>query len=42
MSTAAVMRFAHEEYLARERVAEYKNEYGDGLIVAMDGGQPHP
>jgi Uma2 family endonuclease len=37
MSTAAVQRYTPEDYLTRERTAEYKNEYVNGFIVAMTG-----
>ena len=30
--------YTREEYLAREEIAEYKNEYYDGEIFAMAGG----
>jgi Uma2 family endonuclease len=37
MPTAALKRYTPEEYLARERTAEFKSEYIDGQIVAMSG-----
>jgi Uma2 family endonuclease len=42
MATAALTRYTPEEYLAIDRMAEFKSEYIDGRIVAMTGGQwPH-
>jgi Uma2 family endonuclease len=42
MSTAALNRYTPEEYLAIDRLAEFKSEYIDGEIVAMTGGsRPH-
>jgi Uma2 family endonuclease len=42
MSTAALNRYTPEEYLAIDRMAEFKSEYIDGEIVAMTGGsRPH-
>jgi Uma2 family endonuclease len=37
MAVRVPQRHSPEEYLARERKAEYKSEYIDGLIVAMAG-----
>lgn len=37
MSTAALNRYTPEEYLAIDRMAEFKSEYIDGEIVAMTG-----
>lgn len=34
---AAASRYTAEDYLTRERTAEYKNEYVNGFIVAMTG-----
>jgi Uma2 family endonuclease len=38
MATAALTRYTPEEYLALDRMAEFKSEYVDGRIVAMTGG----
>jgi Uma2 family endonuclease len=40
MSAVPENRFSLEEYLSRERVAEYKNEFYHGEIFAMTGGSP--
>jgi Uma2 family endonuclease len=37
MAVRVSQRYSPEEYLARERKAEYKSEYIDGFIVAMAG-----
>lgn len=37
MATAALTHYTPEEYLALERLAEFKSEYLDGRIVAMTG-----
>ncbi len=37
MSTAPAQQITPEEYLARERAAEYKSEYVNGFLVAMTG-----
>ena len=42
MATAALTCYTPEEYLALERLAEFKSEYIDGRIVAMTGAsKPH-
>jgi Uma2 family endonuclease len=42
MATAALTRYTPEEYLAIDRMAEFKSEYIDGRIVAMTGtSAPH-
>ncbi len=42
MSTTTYPFLTPEEYLVRERAAEYKSEYWDGEIVAMSGApEPH-
>jgi Uma2 family endonuclease len=42
MATAALTYYTPEEYLAIDRMAEFKSEYIDGRIIAMTGGQwPH-
>jgi len=40
MSAVPQPRFTYQEYLAREDVSEYKNEYYQGEIFAMTGGTP--
>jgi Uma2 family endonuclease len=40
MSAVPESRFSLEEYLSRERVAEYKSEFYQGEIFAMTGGSP--
>lgn len=40
MSAVPENRFALEEYLSRESVAEYKSEFYQGEIFAMTGGTP--
>ena len=40
MSAIPTPRYTLEEYLARERVAEYKSEFYRGEIFAMAGGSP--
>jgi Uma2 family endonuclease len=40
MSAVPQPHLTYQEYLARERVAEYKNEYYQGEIFAMTGGTP--
>lgn len=42
MATAAQTRRTAEEYLAREREAEFKSEYIDGHILAMPPGESRP
>ena len=37
MATHPVTKLTEEEYLARERAAEYKSEYFDGEMFAMSG-----
>lgn len=37
MATAALTHYTPDEYLALERLAEFKSEYLDGRIVAMTG-----
>ena len=37
MATEPLQRLTPKEYLARERVAETKSEYVDGMLVAMSG-----
>lgn len=38
MSTAPKLRFTPQEYLARERVSQYRSQYFRGEIFAMAGG----
>ena len=38
MSTAPRLRYTPQEYLARERVSEYRSQYYRGEIFAMAGG----
>lgn len=38
MATRTVPRISEDEYLRRERVAEFKSEYVDGEVFAMAGG----
>jgi Uma2 family endonuclease len=40
MTAVAKLYVTPEEYLARERQAEFKSEYYDGEIFAMAGGSP--
>lgn len=40
MEPAVLGRVTEDEYIARERAAENKSEYLDGLIHAMAGGSP--
>ncbi len=40
MVTQPAARLTPEEYLARERAAETKSEYIDGVLVAMGGASP--
>lgn len=40
MSAVPESRFSLEEYLSRERVAEFKSEFYQGEIFAMTGGSP--
>lgn len=40
MSAIPAPRYTLDEYLARERVAEYKSEFYRGEIFAMAGGSP--
>jgi len=40
MSAVPEPRFTYQEYLAREELSEYKNEYYQGEIFAMTGGTP--
>jgi Uma2 family endonuclease len=40
MSAIPESRLSLEEYLSRERVAEYKSEFYQGEIFAMTGGSP--
>ncbi|NQV23122.1 MAG: Uma2 family endonuclease [Rhodopirellula sp.] len=40
MSAVPESRLSLEEYLSRERVAEYKSEFYQGEIFAMTGGSP--
>ncbi|MGH9722091.1 MAG: Uma2 family endonuclease [Bryobacteraceae bacterium] len=37
MASQPIVRMTEEEYLARERAAEYKSEYIDGEVFAMAG-----
>jgi Uma2 family endonuclease len=38
MSTVMQPRFTYEQYLARERIAEFKNEFYRGQIFPMSSG----
>ena len=38
MSTASIIRYTPQQYLARERVSEYRSQYYRGEIFAMAGG----
>lgn len=38
MNTVPQLRMSAQEYLARERLAEYKSEYFNGEVYAMSGG----
>lgn len=40
MATAALSHVTPEEYLARERHAEFRSEYLDGRVLAMTGASP--
>ena len=40
MATHPIGRMTEEEYLSRERDAEYKSEYVEGEAYAMSGGSP--
>ncbi len=40
MSAEPAARLSYPEYLARERQAEHKHDFIDGLVVAMAGGSP--
>jgi Uma2 family endonuclease len=40
MASQTVTKISEEEYLRRERTAEYKSEFIDGEIFAMSGGSP--
>jgi Uma2 family endonuclease len=42
MATAALTRYTPEEYLALERHAEFRSEYIDGRIIAMEQGASRP
>jgi hypothetical protein len=41
MATLANNPLTEEEYLRRERAAEFKSEFHDGQIFAMAGGSPN-
>jgi Uma2 family endonuclease len=38
---ATITRYSVEEYLEREKTAEFRNEYRDGEIIPMTGGTPN-